>query len=309
MKSVRESLNHGEGSFPAEFVAQQGRGEEDRTAFVLSGGGNRGALQVGALIALLEAGIQPRILLGSSVGAINATAIAVDPTLQGAHKLKALWKSIKREEVFPDSYIKALLRLVRGKDSLFSNQNLRRLVESHLPPGIQRFGDISTAQLYVVALNINTGHIHIFGRDPSESIVDAIMASAAIPPYFDPWYYRGWQYVDGGAAANLPLNVALEAGATEIYAIDVSYLGKTRSPVKGIFHILSQTVKAIIHQQFLRDLRCVAPERSDIIHHIPLEGFQSLSLWDFSRVSEMIEEGKGVTEEFLREHLRASVAQ
>ncbi|MDQ7028746.1 MAG: patatin-like phospholipase family protein [Ardenticatenia bacterium] len=52
-------------------------------AFVLSGGGNRGALQVGALQVLLEAGIQPDVLVGTSVGAVNALFLACDPTPQG----------------------------------------------------------------------------------------------------------------------------------------------------------------------------------------------------------------------------------
>lgn len=124
-------------------------------AFVLSGGGNRGALEVGALQALFEHGIKPDILVGTSAGAMNAAFIATDPTLEGAYKLGELWKSIRREDVFPGNKLTMAWRLITGKDSLFPSDHLRRLVEKYIPPDKKRFGDLSV-KLYITAANLNT---------------------------------------------------------------------------------------------------------------------------------------------------------
>ncbi|MEO7703420.1 MAG: patatin-like phospholipase family protein [Thermoflexales bacterium] len=59
--------------------------------FVLSGGGNRGPLEVGALRALLERGIQPEMIVGSSAGALNGAMLASNPTLEMTHQMRQLW--------------------------------------------------------------------------------------------------------------------------------------------------------------------------------------------------------------------------
>ncbi|MFW6112618.1 MAG: patatin-like phospholipase family protein, partial [Chloroflexota bacterium] len=74
------------------------QGESSRkVAFVLSGGGNRGALEAGVLLSLFESGIQPSILVGTSVGAVNASAIAIDPSLNAARWLADMWRKASRK--------------------------------------------------------------------------------------------------------------------------------------------------------------------------------------------------------------------
>lgn len=75
------------------------------TAFVLSGGAALGAVQVGMLQALETAGIRPDLVVGTSVGAINAAWIAGDPTDAHLDDLEALWVSIRRGQVFPSGPI------------------------------------------------------------------------------------------------------------------------------------------------------------------------------------------------------------
>ena len=72
-----------------------------REVVVFSGGGSLGAAQVGALQALFEAGIVPDAVVGTSVGAINAAYIALDPTAEGAADLERIWRGMTREDVFP----------------------------------------------------------------------------------------------------------------------------------------------------------------------------------------------------------------
>ena len=67
-----------------------------KTAFVLAGGGSLGAIQVGMLRALVENNVRPDLIVGASVGAINAAHFAGDPTASGVEKLSALWCGLHR---------------------------------------------------------------------------------------------------------------------------------------------------------------------------------------------------------------------
>jgi len=73
----------------------------DPVAFVLSGGANLGAAQAGMLEALLTAGVTPHILVGTSIGSVNAAFLAADPSIERARELSALWRRLSAEEFFP----------------------------------------------------------------------------------------------------------------------------------------------------------------------------------------------------------------
>jgi NTE family protein len=91
-------------------------------AFVLSGGGSRGAFEVGALKALISKGIQPDLLVGSSAGAVNATGVALDPTLNGVERLESLWLSMDEGDFYSRNPLLSALRLVLKRPSLHSSQ-------------------------------------------------------------------------------------------------------------------------------------------------------------------------------------------
>ena len=86
------------------------RPPEPHTAFVLGGGGMLGAAEVGMLGALLEAGVRPDLVLGSSVGAINGAVIAADPTLEQVESLGAVWRGIASDDTFGGSLLGRLSR-------------------------------------------------------------------------------------------------------------------------------------------------------------------------------------------------------
>src|SRR5207237_10080672 len=84
------------------FKAGQRRPDTgQRTAFVLSGGGNHGSSQVGMLRALLERGIVPDVVIGTSAGALNGAAVAYAPNLTGVAPLAAVWGQLQADHVFP----------------------------------------------------------------------------------------------------------------------------------------------------------------------------------------------------------------
>ena len=71
------------------------------TAFVLAGGGSFGAIQVGMMHSLAAHGVVADLVVGSSVGAINGAYYAGDPSLKGVLGLEAIWRGLKRHDVFP----------------------------------------------------------------------------------------------------------------------------------------------------------------------------------------------------------------
>src|SRR3982750_2528342 len=110
-------------------------------AFVLSGGGNRGALQAGALKALLERGIYPDLIVATSVGALNGVTLAADPTVAGAGRLAEGWRHIRRGDIFPGNPMTISWRILTRQDSLHSRDNFARFVLGQLPANVRRFKD------------------------------------------------------------------------------------------------------------------------------------------------------------------------
>ncbi|MFQ6000972.1 MAG: patatin-like phospholipase family protein [Anaerolineae bacterium] len=268
-------------------------------AFVLSGGGNRGALQVGALQALFERGIAPDILVGTSAGAVNAAYIATKPSLEGAQELAEIWQGLTKEDVYPGNWLTILWRIITRRDSLFPNANFLRFIEIHAPSGVERFGDITSVRLYIVATRLDTGEMRLFGEDPEECLLDALMASTALPPLLPPWRCEGKLYIDGGTVADLPVTIALEKGAKEIYALHVAK-EQVAQPIRGLINVARQALTDILRQQMKQELERTMEQPRVKLHHIQLTAGQDLPFWDFSHASELIEEGRRATEAYLK---------
>jgi NTE family protein len=269
-------------------------------AFVLSGGGNRGPLEVGALQVLLEHDVQPDMLVGTSVGAINAAFLAPDPTLSTALRLGEMWKKVEKRQVFHGNRLTMLWRFLSGKDSLYSNTHLARLIREILPPSLERFGDLEGVKLYIVATCLDTGELRVFGDDPEERLLDAIMASTALPPFFPPWHYDQELLVDGGIAADLPVRIAVDRGAKEIYALQLVDAPRRGQQIRGLVNVAEQAINNVLSRQLTTDLSEVASIQGITLYHIPLTGFYDLPTWDLSDSEEMIDSGRRQMEEYLQ---------
>ena len=105
-----------------------------RTAFVLSGGGNQAVSEVGMLRALLERGITPDVVIGTSAGAWNGSVIAANPTLEGVEELVTMWESLRGEDVVPGGKLSRAWNLLTRDDHLFSDEGLRTLLERAATP-------------------------------------------------------------------------------------------------------------------------------------------------------------------------------
>ena len=103
-----------------------------RTAFVFAGGGSLGAVQVGMLRELMHAGVSADLVVGSSVGAMNAAYFAGAPYAAGVGKLEKVWRGLRRHDVFPVTF-RSVLGFMGGADNLIDPSNLRKLIERNIP--------------------------------------------------------------------------------------------------------------------------------------------------------------------------------
>jgi len=148
----------------------------EKIAFVFTGGGSLGAIQVGMLRVLLAAGVQPDFVVGASVGAINASYFASAPTAEGVEKLERIWTGLRRSDIFPFTLASAI-GLFRNPGNLVDPSRLRRIIEMHLP-----FVRLEETQ---IPLHIMATTLQGLGvRLSSGAAVEAILASTAIPGIF-----------------------------------------------------------------------------------------------------------------------------
>jgi NTE family protein len=271
-------------------------------AFVLSGGGNLGPLQIGAVRALFERGIKPDMLVGCSAGSLNAVQIARDVSLDGVEVLADNWRRTRLQDVYPGSRAVATMRFVTGKDSLFDNRNFYALLQRYGITPAHTFENLPTIPLYITATDLRTGKLHVFGDNPRDTVLDAMMASTALTPMHPPWEVNGERYVDGGTVTPLPIRSALERGATEIYALhiyDKSRDSAEPSSVRGVVNILTRSVDTMLRMQVQHDL-LLAQSSTVRLHYITLAPARPTSLLDFDSTDEMIDAGYDTTQAYLQ---------
>lgn len=295
-KLPKEGLGSGEVAFKLKQKCWIARPDPRKgVAFVLSGGGNYGALQAGALEILLERGIYPDLLVGTSAGALNAVFLAVDPTLAQARTLSQIWATIKPEEVGFSHPLVVVRRLVQRKPSFYDSRPLAQFIERHLPAGIRKFGDLKVPA-YTVAVRFSDGTLRVFGDSPDDLLLDGMISSSAIPPYYPPWPVNGELHVDGGAVSNLPLKVAVERGAREIYTLTVDEGAKPRENLDMI-GIVWRTISFMLARQMEQELEEV--RASGIPVHLISLSPKGLPFFDFEHGGELVALGKAQAQEAL----------
>ena len=102
--------------------------ERGKVAFVLGGGGHLGAHEVGMLRALIEVGVRPELVLGTSIGAINGAAVAADPNAEAIGRLAEIWSPIERSDAFGGSILGRLGTLAKTRTHLHGVGPLKRLL-------------------------------------------------------------------------------------------------------------------------------------------------------------------------------------
>ena len=269
-------------------------------AFVLSGGANYGALQVGALDALLSYGIYPDIMVGVSAGAINAAWFATHPNLSGIEQLARIWCHIAPQVFRPLDQATMFVKLVLRRESVLPNAALQRFICKFLPAEM-RFGNISDPRLYIVAARLADGAPRVFGDDPDDRLLDGLMASTAIPPLLPPWRVDGTAYIDGGIVSNLPLQVAIERGADEVFALlnCPSFGGNGGDAPHEMSAVGFHAISLMIDHQMEHEIEVAKRNPRTRLHLIRLRPDADPGFWNFARAEELIADGRRTTQEYL----------
>lgn len=251
-------------------------------AFVLGGGGARGAMQVGALRALLEAGLKPDLLVGTSIGAVNATGLALwGVGLTGIEALERAYERMADSRLMDPRLLRFAWNAVSRRHNHQSSRYAREfLIAEGITPEI-RFSQIKNVRLATVAADLHTAGPIIYGWDPEQSVMEGVLASTAIPPWFAPIESEGQYIVDGGALSNLPIEPAIRLGATEIIALDLHDPDSYADANKTIDPLLTKLASAVTQRQ--RDLEMdLASARGVSVRYVSLRSTPPVPLWDFS---------------------------
>jgi NTE family protein len=225
------------------------RAGDPKVAFVLGGGGHMGAYEVGMLAALLERDVVPDLIVGNSVGALNGAAVAAEPTPDTVERLRDVWLNLDGERIFGGSpFAPAANLLRRGATHLHSNRPLRQTIERLLPA--KRFEDLKVP-FQCVAASIEQAAEHWFSEG---SLVDAILASCALPGVYPAVEVGGEHFMDGGIVNSIPISRAVELGATEIYVLHVGRIERPLEPPRNLIQVAAVAFEIARRHRFARDL-------------------------------------------------------
>ncbi|SCK35211.1 NTE family protein [Variovorax sp. HW608] len=262
-----------------------------RTAFVFAGGGSLGAVEVGMLRELVRAGVRPDFVVGASAGAINAAYFAGAPHAEGVAALQALWCNIRRRDVMPFSFTSLFRILLRRQEHLVHNGALRSLLQRSLD--YQAIED-TRLPLHVVASERVTGDEVVLSRGP---VVEAVLASAAIPGVFPPIAIEGRELVDGGVCSNTPIAAAVRLGATDVVVLPAGFACAVRTPPRGWIGHTLHALSLVVARQLVQDIEHFASQvRISVVPALcPLE----ISSYDYDHCAALIERAAGTTRSWL----------
>ena len=264
-----------------------------KTAFVFAGGGSFGAVQVGMLDALVRRGVRADVIVGSSVGALNGAYFAGNPTPDGVKRLEAIWRGLRRRDVFPVGW-RSLLGFLYRRDFLVASDALRVLVENNL--GYKNLED-AKIPIHIVATNILTGGTVVLSQG---SAAQAIIASAAIPVVFPPVQFSDVYLADGAVSSSTPVSAAVARGARRLIVLPTGYACALEKPPRGAVANALHALTLLIARQLtaeLRELEGTSIEYFVLPPLCPLSG----SPYDFSRTAALIERAVQVTDAWIDE--------
>lgn len=251
-----------------------------KTAFVLAGGGSLGAIQVGMLRVLAENNVKPDLIVGASVGAINAAHFAGDPTVSGVERLATLWSGLHRRDIFPVSF-KTMRNLAFGGNFLIESTSLRRIVKTNI--AFEKLED-AAIPIHIVATDFLTGDAVVMAAGDA---VDAILASSAIPAAFPPVKRDGRYLVDAAVTSNTPVRIAVQCGARRLIVLPTGFVCALDEPPRGAVANALQALTLLIARQLVAELEALGPEIDYAI--VPTLCPLQTSPYDFSRSAALIE--------------------
>jgi len=218
-------------------------------AFVLGGGGVLGAVEVGMVRALLRHGIQPDIIVGTSIGAVNGVLVAADPTERVTGRLAALWASPEAREVYGDSAPRQLARFARRGTHLHSPKPLRDMLRRELGP-VTSFADLPV-RFECCAASIERAAEHWFADG---ELIPAVLASSAVPGLLPPIRIDGEHFIDGGIVNSIPVGRAVELGAGTVYVLQVGRIDRPLVAPRYPWDVARVAFEVSRRHRFIREM-------------------------------------------------------
>ena len=268
--------SNGHSPHRSRSVLQRLLGTDRRVAFVFSGGVSLGAIQVGMLKALFEAGIKPDLLVGTSVGAINAAWIAGWPSKEGVAKLEDDDKLTRTDAVM-------------GTAAYMAPEQARSAADAGPLADVY---STSAVLYHMLCGQPPYGNVPAFSR----LVVPSLLASCAIPGVFPPVTIGRRDLVDGGVANHTSIDAAVRLGASRIYVLPISYPWLYDEPTNALGMAL-QALARMVAQRLESEVAAYR-DAAEIIVIPPLEPM-AVSPADFSHTAELIEHGYGSTRKML----------
>jgi NTE family protein len=268
----------------------------EKLAFVLGGGGSRGALQVGSLYALLENGFQPDLLVGTSIGAANAAFLALNGfSKEGLDLLHAVWRQAAEMDLLPSNYIQMTLRSMLGHSHINPSQRIQEFfIRNGIAPELC-FEDIKGPRLIIVSSDLNNGRPVYHGQSADAKVLEALLMSTALPPWTMPVKKQSQYLMDGGVLSNLPIEAALQMGTTHIVALDLLDAREYFEASNRFGYFVDRLTFSI--EKRATDLELgLAQARGIPVLHLALVGKEAVPFWDFHHTEELIVQGYEITQ-------------
>jgi len=250
-------------------------------AYVLGGGGSRGAVQLGMLRALATTDLRPDLVVGTSVGSLNGAILASEPG-GAAAKLEDIWPRIDRQQVFPGGFfLKTLAATTSGRPYVFDPTPLSELMAEYIPES--RIEDLELP-FVAMATDLDTG---VRVELDSGDLRSALLASSAVPIAF-PWVERdGRRLVDGGLVDNIPVREARARGARSVMVLDCGIFGAEGRWSEGIMGVAVQALAIAGRQQITVDLEIAAEVP---VLYFPVPATIPTTIFDFESTEALAQE-------------------
>jgi NTE family protein len=262
-----------------------------RDVFILSGGAARGAVHVGMMQTLLEAGIVPHALVGTSVRALNAAFMGWQTGLDRVHELAEQWLRLTTRDIFPGGTWSRIAHLAQRHPYLVSSSALSQLIGAWVP--VSRLEDLTTPVRVTTTPLAGTGVVYHDRGD----VADLLLASTAVPGVFAPVHLTDPDgvrtlHVDGGITDLVPVAGAADLLPTRVFVLDASVPPRTthaRTPIEILVASLGVAMRA-------RPMVDLGPDVT--VHHLRAPDLGT-RMTDFSRTPEHLALGRRSAAELL----------
>lgn len=247
-----------------------------KTGLVLSGGGTRGFAHLGAVAALLEKGIKPDIISGTSAGAIVGAFIAAG---KNPHDVA---------EIFKKGSFFNYTKLQIPRDGLMKLDGLKELFQKEIKATTLEELEIP---LFIAISNLNKGNVEYRN---SGLLGETVLASSSIPILFAPVLIGNDLFVDGGLLDNIPVE-PIKLDCEQIIVSNISPVNPVEN-IKNLIQIATRTFYMSVNANMKQ-------VKKYSTHYIEPDGIDTYEILSRTHADELFELGYNSTMKIINRNL------